>query len=77
MEPFYLLLKRLRQRRMLKDYLLRGKDATEAAELIQHHLGDNQIRMLNLSRDWLHSYLPFALSKVLLLVWWCVCWLVL
>eukprot|EP00463_Aulacantha_scolymantha_P005243 TRINITY_DN6579_c0_g1_i1.p1 TRINITY_DN6579_c0_g1~~TRINITY_DN6579_c0_g1_i1.p1 ORF type:complete len:266 (+),score=24.56 TRINITY_DN6579_c0_g1_i1:160-957(+) len=50
-------------------YLLEGPRAAtpkakEAVQLVQDNLGDEYIKMLNLSHDWLTSFLPHVLSKI-------------
>jgi hypothetical protein len=44
------------------DFFTQADEETHKA--IHDHLSDDQIKMLNLTRDWLESALPHVLSKI-------------
>ena len=47
------------------DFLLSGQNAKKnTLEKIKSSLGDDHTKMLNLSHDWIASYLPFCLQKI-------------
>lgn len=51
--------------RVIVNFLKLGPQAdTETQQAIHDNLSDEQIKMLNLSRDWLESCLPHVLSKI-------------
>jgi len=51
--------------RVILAFLASGPDADpETTRAIHNNLSDDQIKMLNLSRDWLESCLPHVLSKI-------------
>ena len=43
---------------------MQGNAATQAAEEIDSRLNDDQVKLLNLSHDWLESLLPHVLLKI-------------
>ena len=46
-------------------YLLNGSTHDKyLSQKIQQNLGDDHVKMLNLSHDWLSSFLPFTLQKI-------------
>lgn len=45
-------------------YLLHGNNADSSVSAKVHTLGDDHVKMLNLSHDWLQSFLPFVLQKI-------------
>jgi hypothetical protein len=49
----------------IMEYLMKGtQSSTALINKIHKNLGDEHVKMLNLSHDWLSSYLPFVLQKI-------------
>ena len=47
------------------EFLMVGKSSRESTlEKLKKNLSDDHVKMLNLSHDWLVSYLPFVLQKI-------------
>ena len=45
------------------DYLI-GGPGSPAGDVVLEKCGDENVKILNLSRDWLHTFLPFVISKI-------------
>ena len=59
--------KRLRgvEDRLVLDYLMKGRNASAPSlDAIKGAFSDEQMKILNLSHDWLRSFLPFILGKI-------------
>jgi hypothetical protein len=51
--------------REILDFLMQGNQAEPAIiAKMKSTVGDNHVKMLNLSHDWLSSFLPFVLQKI-------------